>query len=152
MITEGIYEEKTQKVTSTHLSGGRQTRCTSQRIDDAKTSAGNSSSRNSKNGSNFTRRLAHFDIEEEISVIQSTETWYEMAQRFILLVIPAIIMQISSYFVFLVNMVFAGRMTEDTAAKVAAVGLGNLFLALCCRYVLAGMNSAVETFVSQAYG
>lgn len=43
-------------------------------------------------------------------------------------------------------------MTEDTAAKMAAVGLGNLFLGLCCRYVLAGMNAALETFVSQAYG
>lgn len=61
-------------------------------------------------------------------------------------------MQLSSYFIFLVNMIFAGRMTEETTAKMAAVGLGNLFLALCCRYILAGMNSAVETFVSQAYG
>ena len=75
-----------------------------------------------------------------------------MGKRFFLLVVPAVIAMIGSYFVFTVNVIFAGRMTEDTAEKMAAVGLANLFLGLCCRYVLAGMNSALETFVSQAYG
>ena len=71
-----------------------------------------------------------------------------MAKRFFMLVVPAIIAMIGSYFVFAINVIFAGRMTDDTARKMAAVGLGNLFLGLCCRYVLAGTNAALETFVS----
>ena len=75
-----------------------------------------------------------------------------MAKRFMELVIPSIITQMGSFFVFVINVVFAGRMTEDSAEVMAAVGIGNLFHALCYRYVLAGINSALETFVSQAYG
>lgn len=80
------------------------------------------------------------------------ESIYNMTKNFIVLAIPAIFTLIGAYFVFVLNVIFAGRMTEDSAAKMAGVGLGNLFLALCCRYVLAGINSALEKFVSEAYG
>ena len=54
--------------------------------------------------------------------------------------------------VFLLNIVFAGRMTNNSAAKLAGVGLGNMFLGMFCRQILNGMNSALETMASHAYG
>ena len=43
-------------------------------------------------------------------------------------------------------------MTNDSAAKLAGVGLGNMFLGMFCRQILNGMNSALETMASHAYG
>ena len=51
-----------------------------------------------------------------------------------------------------VNTIFAGQFAEDSAAKLAGVGLGSMILGMFCRHVLAGLNSAIETLVSQAFG
>lgn len=71
-----------------------------------------------------------------------------MALRFTQLAIPSIITSVFSFLVMTVNVIFAGRMTEDSAAKIAGVGLGNMFLGMFCRHILSGTNMPLETFVS----
>ena len=48
------------------------------------------------------------------------------------------------------NTIFAGRF--DDAAKLAGVGLGNTTLNIACLSICMGMNGALETLVSQAFG
>ena len=50
----------------------------------------------------------------------------------------------------IVDIIFAGRF--DDAAKLAGVGLGNTFLNIVCLSICMGMNCALETLVSQAFG
>ena len=50
------------------------------------------------------------------------------------------------------NTIFAGQFKENSAAKLAGVGLGSMVLGMFCRHVLAGVNCAQETLVSQSYG
>ena len=46
--------------------------------------------------------------------------------------------------------IFAGRF--DDSAKLAGVGLGNTTLNIMCLSICMGMNGALETLVSQAFG
>ena len=71
-----------------------------------------------------------------------------MAWRFTALAVPSIVTNVFSFLVMTVNVIFAGRMTDDSAAKIAGVGLGNMFLGMFCRHILNGTNMAIETFVS----
>ncbi len=50
----------------------------------------------------------------------------------------------------MINIIFIGRL--DDAAKLAGVGLGTTILNMLCFSILLGMNGALETLVSQAYG
>ena len=52
--------------------------------------------------------------------------------------------------VMLMNVIFAGRLNDP--AKLAGVGLGNTLLTVLCFFPLLGMNGAIETLVSQAFG
>lgn len=49
-----------------------------------------------------------------------------------------------------INTVFVGHLNEP--AKLAGVGLGNMIINIFGMSVFLGMNGALETFVSQAYG
>jgi MATE family multidrug resistance protein len=75
-----------------------------------------------------------------------------MTKHFVRLAGPSIITNIFSYMVMTVNTIFAGQFKEESAAKLAGVGLGSMILGMFCRHVLAGINCAQETLVSQAYG
>ena len=60
---------------------------------------------------------------------------------------------ISCVFLFLtftVNTIFAGQLND--AAKLAGVGLGTTLLNILCFEILMGINGAIETLVSQAFG
>ena len=60
---------------------------------------------------------------------------------------------ISGFFlqlVMLINVIFAGRLNDP--AKLAGVGLGNSLLTVLCFFPLQGMNGAIETLISQAFG
>mmetsp|Transcript_11618 Transcript_11618/g.15746 ORF Transcript_11618/g.15746 Transcript_11618/m.15746 type:complete len:96 (-) Transcript_11618:1412-1699(-) len=76
----------------------------------------------------------------------------QMLKNFAHLAVPSIITNVFSYMVMTVNTIFAGQFKEDSAAKLAGVGLGSMILGMLCRIVLAGVNCAQETIVSQAYG
>ena len=49
-----------------------------------------------------------------------------------------------------INVLFAGHLQDP--AKVAGVGLGNAFINLLAQTLILGMNSALPTCVSQAFG
>ena len=76
----------------------------------------------------------------------------DMLKHFGRLAGPSVITNVFSYLVMTVNTIFAGQFKEDSAAKLAGVGLGSMILGMFCRHVLAGVNCAQETLVSQAYG
>ena len=76
----------------------------------------------------------------------------EMTKHFVSLAGPSVITNVFSYMVMTVNTIFAGQFAHDSAAKLAGVGLGSMVLGMFCRHVLAGVNCAQETLVSQAYG
>ena len=48
------------------------------------------------------------------------------------------------------NTIFAGSL--DNATKLAGVGLGNAILNMFCLAICMGMNGALDTLVSQAFG
>ena len=75
-----------------------------------------------------------------------------MTKHFLSLAGPSVITNVFSYMVMTVNTIFAGQFEHDSAAKLAGVGLGSMVLGMFCRHVLAGVNCAQETLVSQAYG
>ena len=50
----------------------------------------------------------------------------------------------------LANTIFAGRFND--AAKLAGVGLGTSAMCIICLAVVIGLNGALETLVSQAFG
>ena len=54
--------------------------------------------------------------------------------------------------VMMVNLVFAGNFEEKSAEKLAAIGLGNMLLGMLCRHFMLGINCAIETLSSQAFG
>jgi MATE family multidrug resistance protein len=47
-------------------------------------------------------------------------------------------------------MIIVGKL--DNTVDLAAVGLGNVILTMCVLSILLGMNTALETMVSQAHG
>ena len=76
----------------------------------------------------------------------------QMLRHFLRLAIPCIVTNVFSYAVMTVNTIFAGQFKHDSAEKLAGVGLGSMLLGMFCRIILAGVNCAQETLVSQAYG
>ena len=75
-----------------------------------------------------------------------------MLKHFSKLAGPSVVTNVFSYMVMTVNTIFAGQLQENSAAKLADVGLGSMVLGMFYRHVLAGVNCAQETLVSQAYG
>lgn len=53
-------------------------------------------------------------------------------------------------FVEMLNLVFAGRLGDPI--YVAAVGLGNMYANVTCLLIIFGLNTAIATLCSQAYG
>ena len=89
--------------------------------------------------------LESFELEKPKNIMPSR---WEMLRHFLRLAIPSIITNVFSYAVMTVNTIFAGQFKDDSAAKLAGVGLGSMILGMFCRIVLAGVNCAQETLVS----
>ena len=53
-------------------------------------------------------------------------------------------------FTYFINMIYVGKMGD--ASKLAGLGLGNTVLWSVSLYVIMGMNGALETLASQAFG
>ena len=70
--------------------------------------------------------------------------------NFLKITIPTIISCLFLELTYFINAVFAGGLNDP--AKLAGVGLGTVVINMVCLHPLIGMNGAVETLVSQAYG
>ena len=70
--------------------------------------------------------------------------------KFLRIAIPTIFSCLFLELIYFINAVFAGGL--DDAAKLAGVGLGTVFINMICLHPLIGMNGAVETLVSLAFG
>lgn len=66
------------------------------------------------------------------------------------IVIPTIVSCLFLQLQFFINTVFAGHL--DDAAKLAGIGLGQSILNVVLLQPLMGMNGALETLASQAFG
>lgn len=73
-----------------------------------------------------------------------------MTSLFCKLAVPAVFTNVLSFLTLLVNAVFAGQMEDP--AKLAAVGLSGVVVAMMMLSLLIGLNSAQETLTSQAFG
>ena len=64
--------------------------------------------------------------------------------------LPASVTMVFSMLMDLVNMIFIGHLNDS--AKVAGVGLGNMYVNIVCQSLIIGLNGAISTLASQAYG
>ena len=64
--------------------------------------------------------------------------------------IPPILSMFFMYFVQLTSIYYVGHL--DDAALMAGVGLGNMLTNILCFAITQGLNSALESLISQAYG
>ena len=81
---------------------------------------------------------------------KDTESYWSMSKNLGSVAIPIIVGQIFSLFVEMLNLVFAGHLGDPI--YVAAAGLGNMYANVTCLLIIYGLNSAIATLVSQAYG
>ena len=73
-----------------------------------------------------------------------------MTWQFIKVSVPLVLRQNLMYLVLVINVIFSGRLGDP--AKTAGVGLGTTMNHIfgCC--ILFGLNRAMDTLISQAYG
>lgn len=69
-----------------------------------------------------------------------------MVKNIINIALPVIIGQFFAIFVELINVGFIGHLNDP--AKVAGVGLGNMYVNIFCLSIVFGLNSAITTLVS----
>ena len=73
-----------------------------------------------------------------------------MSKNLFAVAVPIIVGQIFSLFIEMLNLVFAGHLGDPVF--VAAAGLGNMYANITCLLIIYGLNSAIATLCSQAYG
>ena len=77
-------------------------------------------------------------------------SYAECSWNFYKIVIPTIVSCLFLQLQFFLNILFAGKL--DDSAKLAGVGLGTSLLNVVLFQPIMGMNGALETLASQAYG
>ena len=60
--------------------------------------------------------------------------------------IPAIVGQILFMMMETINLIYVGHLGDTS--KVAGVGLGNMYINICCQSIINGVNIAIATLVS----
>lgn len=78
------------------------------------------------------------------------ETTFSLMVNILKIAIPAIITLFSAFYVELINVSFVGHLGDP--AKVAGVGLGNMYMNITFLGIAFGLNTALATFVSHSYG
>ena len=71
-------------------------------------------------------------------------------RQFFKLAVPATLSVLVQMLIVTTNLIFIGHMGD--ASKVASVGLGNMIIFIFGNAAFIGMNSVMETLVSQTYG
>lgn len=77
-------------------------------------------------------------------------TWLQSFVLVVKLAVPPIIAMFFFMFIQLVNTYFIGHLNDS--ALIAGVGMGNMLINVLCFAISQGLNGALETLVSQAYG
>lgn len=85
-----------------------------------------------------------------VDLDESQDNWWQMSKNLFKVAVPIIVGQIFSLFIEMLNLVFAGHLGDPVF--VAAAGLGNMYANITCLLIIYGLNSAIATLCSQAYG
>ena len=64
--------------------------------------------------------------------------------------VPASVGSVFCWLLETINLMFIGHLNDPV--KLAAVGMGNIIINMCAVGPFQGINSSLETLVSQAYG
>eukprot|EP00347_Sterkiella_histriomuscorum_P002719 403367069 len=86
---------------------------------------------------------SYFEDDKETSLLQDFWTVVKLA-------IPPIISMFFQFFVQLINTYYIGHL--DDQVIMAGIGMGNMLINILCFAITQGLNSALETFVSQSFG
>ncbi len=70
----------------------------------------------------------------------------QMACSLMKVSVPAMATMVFSMLMDLVNMIFLGHL-EDSA-KIAGIGLGNMYLNICCQAIILGINGGITTLAA----
>ena len=89
-------------------------------------------------------------LEAQRAFLESHMTKWQSFFLVVKLSVPPIISMFFYMFVQLVNTYFVGHLND--ASLIAGVGMGNMLINVLCFAVMQGLNGALETLVSQAYG
>lgn len=60
--------------------------------------------------------------------------------------LPAMATMVFAVLIDLINMIFIGK--TDDAAKIAGIGLGNMYVNIVCQSIILGLNGGVSTLAS----
>ena len=82
--------------------------------------------------------------------MRKPQSFCEMTCTFMAISLPLVIRQNLMNLIFLINAIFAARLSNP--AKTAGVGLGTTMNHIFGACILHGLNRAMDTLVSQAYG
>lgn len=77
-------------------------------------------------------------------------SYWESCKIVVKLAVPPIVSSFFYMFVQLVNTYFVGHLND--AVLMAGVGMGNMLINVLCFAIAQGMNGALETYCSQAFG
>lgn len=83
---------------------------------------------------------------KDLKILSWPETFVEVIKASV----PTVLSNIFFFLIQLTNIWYMGR--QDEAALLAAVGMGNMLINVCCLAVCQGFNGTIETFVSQSFG
>ena len=75
---------------------------------------------------------------------------FEVTKRFMSMVVPTSLGLFVGQIMTTLNLVFIGHLNDPV--KLAAVGMGNMIINMCGIGPFLGLNSGIETLVSQAWG
>ena len=75
---------------------------------------------------------------------------FQVTKRFMSMVVPASLGLFVGCLMTTLNLVFIGHLNDPV--KLAAVGMGNMIINMCGIGPYYGLNSGMETLVSQAWG
>jgi Na+-driven multidrug efflux pump len=75
---------------------------------------------------------------------------WEISRQFTKLAIPTVLSCIFMQLVSVINIVFVGQLND--AAKLAGCGLGNTLASICGFSIMVGLNGAIDTLASHAFG
>ncbi len=81
---------------------------------------------------------------------QEKEPFSKMIWALARVALPASATMVFSMLMELVNTIFIGHLNDS--AKIAGIGLGNMYVNIVCQSIILGLNGGISTLASQAYG
>jgi len=81
-----------------------------------------------------------------MSGVQGKDSWLSLTWGLVQVALPASITMVFSVLQDLVNMIFIGH--SNDAAKIAGIGLGNMYVNICCQAIMLGLNGGIGTLAA----